>query len=226
MMSLPITPDQFFAVLVQYNEAVWPWQVVLYAIALLCIGLLFSGLAWASRMISLLLAGLWLWMALAYHLAFFASINPAAWWFGILFLFGALLFDWFGVVNDRLQFHAAPGGWRIAGTVLLIIGLGIHPALSTLFGRHYPAAPTFGLPCPTTIFTIAMLLFLEAPAPRAIFVVPLTWSAIGTLAAIGLGIVEDLALLVAGIAGLIAVLFLHGPTNLTLRSYAPHPVRP
>jgi Family of unknown function (DUF6064) len=225
VMSLPFTADQFLENLAQYNAAVWPMQLILNMVALACVGLLFKTQLWASRMISLLLTGVWLWMALAYHLAFFASINPIAWCFGVLFSLGGMVFDWLGVVNDRLRFHASGGGWQLTGAILLITALGIYPAVSYGMGHHYPAAPTFGLRCPTTIFTIGMLLFLDAPAPRNVFIVPILWSIVGTLGAVWLGMLEDLSLTAAGIIGLIAVLFLHGPTNLSLRSNAPHPAR-
>ncbi len=225
MKSLPFTSEQFFEVFVRYNDTVWPMQLVLNGAALICIGLLFVERAWASHMISLLLAGLWLWMALAYHLAFFSAINPAAWWFGILATLGALVFDWFGVVNDRLRFCASGGAWQVIGALLLIFALGIYPAVSYVIGHSYPAAPTFGLPCPTTVFTIGMLLFAEAPAPRAVFVVPILWSGIGSLATFCFGMYEDSSLLVSGAVGLTAMNYLARPTNLILRSKATHTVR-
>ena len=48
-MSLPFTPEQFFAAFGRYNEAVWPMQIVLNGAALLCVGLLFRPGVWASR---------------------------------------------------------------------------------------------------------------------------------------------------------------------------------
>ena len=221
VITIPFNVDQFLENLAQYNEAVWPMQLVLYAAALACLGLLFTTRPWASRMISLLLTGLWIWMAVAYHLKFFALINVAAWWFGILFALGATFFDWYGVVNDRLRFRAASGPWGVTGAILMIFALVIYPALSSTLGHRYPAIPTFGLPCPTTIFTIGILLFAQAPAPRAVFVMPVLWSAIGSLAALELGMTQDLALSVAGIIGLIAALRVPGP-RIWLCEQMPH----
>ena len=180
-MTLPFTAEQLTDNFVRYNEAVWPMPLVLNGVALACVGLLFVERAWASHLIALILAGLWLWMALAYHFVFFALINPAAWWFGILFAAGAMGFDWFGVFQDRLRFRAVGGAWQIAGALLMMLALGVYPALSHVMGHRYPATPTFGLPCPTTIFTIGILLFAQAPVPRTVFIVPIFWSAVGTL---------------------------------------------
>jgi hypothetical protein len=70
-----------------------------------------------------------------------------------------------------------------------------------MLGREFPEMPTFGLPCPTTIFTLGMLAFLAAPFPRYVFVIPITWALIGSQAAFRLGVYEDFGLLVAGLAG-------------------------
>jgi hypothetical protein len=93
---------------------------------------------------------------------------------------------------------------RWAGWALIAYALIAYPLLGHAFGHRYPALPTFGLPCPTTIFTFGVLLL--AAAPRALFVVPLAWSAIGSVAAFRLGVVQEYGLLAAGLIGLAAVL--------------------
>lgn len=67
-----------------------------------------------------------------------------------------------------------------------------------------PAMPTFGLPCPTTIYTLGLLLWAERPMPRWLLTVPLAWSVLGASAARQLGVWEDLGLVAAGVlAGLL-----------------------
>lgn len=202
-MSLLFTPEQFFAVFARYNQSVWPMQVVLNAFAILILALLFSGRAWASRQIAKLLAALWAWMAVVYHFGHFSSINPAAWAFGAVFLLGGFAFVWFGVVKDRLVFRPVAGARGIAGGALIVFALVLYPGLSYLMGHRYPWAPTFGLPCPTTIFTLGLLFFAVRPAPRWVFVVPLLWAAVGSVAAFQLGVLEDLALLAAGVLAVV-----------------------
>lgn len=227
MTNLPFNADQFLGVLVQYNQSVWPMQLVLNGVALACAGLLFFGRPWANRMIAFLLTGLWLWMALAYHFSFFARINPAAWWFGVLFLLGGGAFDWFGVTEDKLRFHVSRHAWKLTGAGLIIFAIALYPLLGHALGRRYPATPTFGLPCPTTIFTIGVLLFAEAPVPRSVFLVPLVWCAIGSFAALWLGVLEDLSLIIAGLVGLVAVSHLHGgPGKVVWHPNTPQGVRP
>lgn len=201
-MNLPFTPEQFFAVFARYNEAVWPMQMVLNAAALACVALLFRAGKWASRASCFLLALLWAWMAVAYHFTFFSRINPAAWLFGAFFLLGSAAFAWFGVIRTEVSLRPKRGSRAIVGATLMVFALVVYPTIGYAIGHRYPNAPTFGLPCPTTVFTLGLLLFAAPPVARWVFVVPLLWSAIGSIAAFQLGVVEDLGLLAAGIATL------------------------
>jgi hypothetical protein len=63
--------------------------------------------------------------------------------------------------------------------------------------------PTFGLPCPTTLFTIGVLAFLVVPHPRSPLAVPVLWCLIGFQAAFFLDVPQDLALLVAAALGML-----------------------
>jgi hypothetical protein len=205
-MNLPFTAGQFFEVFARYHAGVWPAPLVLTGLALLALGLVFWPAAAAGRWIAAILALLWAWMALAYHLAYFAAINPAAPLFAALFLLGAIGFAWVGAVRGRLRFAPtrAARGW--VGAALLLYALVVYPALGHLLGHRYPALPTFGLPCPTTIFTVGLLMFARSPVPRSVFAVPVLWSLVGATAAFSLGVWQDLGLLAAAAVGLAALI--------------------
>lgn len=198
-MKLPFTPEQFFDVFRQYNEAVWPAQLALNLLALIAIGLLFLRRPASDRAIAGILALLWAWTGIAYHLFFFTAINQAAIAFGAVFLVGSGAFLWAGVIRGQLSFASNNATHRIIGGVLVAFALAIYPLLAELLGHGYPAMPTFGLPCPTTIFTIGMLCFLALPFPRYVLVAPILWAAVGAQAAFLLGVYQDLGLLVAGL---------------------------
>jgi hypothetical protein len=216
-MRLPFTIKEFLDAFSQYNEGVWPVQLLFNAAALTCVALLFRPGATAGRITSLLLALLWAWMGIVYHFMFFTRINPAAWVFGAVFLVGSAIFVWFGIVRDRLRFRATGGIRGALGWSLIVFALVIYPGVGYVLGHRYPAAPTFGLPCPTTIFTIGLLLFAEPPVSRLVFVVPVLWTAVGSLAALWLGVFEDLALVVAGVIGFATALVSSLPAPPLLR---------
>jgi hypothetical protein len=82
-----------------------------------------------------------------------------------------------------------------------------YPLLGYAAGHRYPATPTFGLPCPTTIFTLGLLLWADRPMPRWLLAVPIAWSALGASAALQLGVPEDLGLVAAGVTSLALAVF-------------------
>ncbi len=212
-MNLPFTAEQFFSVFASYNEAVWPMQIAFTAAALVCIGLLFHPGAGSSRTSCLFLSLLWAWMAVAYHFTFFSDVNPAAWAFGAVFLLGSAAFAWFGVARAGVSLRPVPGVRALVGATLMVYALALYPMIGYAIGRRYPGAPTFGLPCPTTIFTLGLMLFSVHPIARWTFVVPLLWTAVGSLAAFQLGVLEDLGLLATGIVTIAVMAFSPAPAS-------------
>ena len=206
MIELPFSEQSFFRVFAEYHEALWPAPVLLTGLALVTAFGLFRRDAWVGRWVSGVLAVLWAWTGLAYHLAFFSRINSAAYLFALLSLVAAAVFVWYGVIQGRLRF-AWPGGWRgVTGLVLLVFALAGYPLWVWLAGHSYPAAPTFGLPCPTTLFTLGVLAFLVRPYPRALFIVPLLWCVVGVQAALALDMPPDTSLALAAVAGAVLAL--------------------
>jgi hypothetical protein len=204
-MQLPFTTDQFHAVFRDYNTTLWPAQLVLLALAAAAIALVVWPRRWAGVGVSVILALLWTWMALAYHLAFFTSISAPAYGFAIAFLLGAALFLWHGVVRRGLEFRLTAGARSTVGLLLVVFALVVYPAWSSLSGLRYLDTPTFGLPCPTTIFTVGLLAFVVRPYPRSPLLVPVLWSLVGVQAAFLLGVPQDLALAVAAVVGCVLI---------------------
>jgi hypothetical protein len=200
-MSLPFSEEQFLGVFAEYNRAVWPAQLFLYALAAAAIFLAARRRRHSGKVIAAILALFWLWMGVVYHLAFFAGINRAALVFGALFILQSLLFCAEGVRKRPLTFRFRADARGFFGATLFIYALVVYPLLGYLFGHTFPAAPTFGLPCPTTIFTFGMLLWVEGKVPVRLLLVPLGWSLLGTTAAVMLGMTEDLGLTAAGVLG-------------------------
>ncbi|HNY65458.1 MAG TPA: DUF6064 family protein [Deltaproteobacteria bacterium] len=202
-MQLPFTVDEFFGIFRAYNETLWPVQIVLFGLALAAFALVLKPRRPSGVGISVILAFLWAWIALVYHLGFFARINPLAHVFSAVSLVGALIFVWQGVIRRRLRFAWGGGIRALAGSGLIVFALILYPLWSRYGGHAYPDMPTFGLPCPTTIFTIGLLAFLVPPYPRSPFIVPVLWCLVGTQAAFLLGVHQDLGLVVAGTAGIV-----------------------
>ena len=218
-MILPFSPTEFFSVFARYNETVWPAQPSLYALAIAGVFLAFRRSIAASRGTYAVLAVLWLWMGLVYHAGFFAAINPAALGFALIFIVQSVLFAVLAARQTTVAFAPRMNLAGMAGGLLIVLGLVVYPMLSLVAGHRYPAQPTFGLPCPTTIFTLGLLLWARDRIPRAAFIIPLLWVAIGTFGAIQLGVIEDLSLafsaVVVALVWVAEPLRVHGSTLKT-----------
>src|SRR5690349_9274157 len=166
-MRLPFSRENFFDLFAAYNGALWPVVVALWVASVLAGVWLLSSRRPRGRWLSILLALHWAWSALAYHVVFFTRINPAAWVFAAIFLLQAALFMWSGVIKNRLSFMQPHTAWRSIGRVLVAYAV-LYPAINVVEHGSFLKAPTFGLPCPTTIFTAGLLLM--APRSRTLAV--------------------------------------------------------
>jgi hypothetical protein len=198
-VSLPFSHDAFLDVFAVYNRTWWPVAVVLWIATLVAIVQLVRDRARGAGLAALL-AVHWAWSGVAYHARAFAAINPAAPLFAVLFLVQALAFVWSGVIRGRLAF-AWGGSWRHRLAALLLLAAIAYPGVAWVTVNAWPRVPTFGVPCPTTLFTAGCLLAAVPPVPRRLLVIPVLWSLVGGSAALLLGIRIDLMLFVAG-AGL------------------------
>jgi len=139
-------------------------------------------------------------MGLVYHIIFFTQINPAAYLFGALFILESILIVYYGIIRRKLELVYNKDLFSYSGITLILFAIVIYPLIGFSVGHIYPASPTFGLPCPTTIFTFGILLFNKGKLPVGLIIIPVIWSLIGFTAALKLGIYEDTGLLIAGIA--------------------------
>ncbi len=196
---LPFTVEQFLAVFVTYNEAIWPAQILAYVAGGLAFALVFRGHERSDRTIAGILAAMWAWTGLAYHLTFFTVINRMAYGFSALFFVQAAAFAYTGAYQGRIKFgsNADPGAW--IGTAFVFYAAIAYPLLGLAMGHSFLELPMFGVtPCPVTIFTFGMLLLTRQPVPRLLLAIPVLWSLVGGSAAMLLRVPQDWLLLVSG----------------------------
>lgn len=198
-MILPFDTQQFMAVFAAYNPAIWPAQVVAFALGLAMVGALFLQHPLRERVILAGLAAMWAWNGFIYHLAYFALINPAAYGFAALFVLQAALLALHAFTPHGIRFDVRRRWQSIVALSLIVYAMLIYQVLGVITGHGLMKGPLFGVaPCPTTIFTIGLLLLGDGRFVRRLAMIPVLWAVIGTSAAVLLGIPEDLGLGVAG----------------------------
>jgi Family of unknown function (DUF6064) len=205
-LNPPFTIEEFLGVFAAYNTAIWPLQIVAY-----CAGLLAVAGLWLKRLrngwlIPAVLAMLWACNGIGYHFLYFSTINLLAYGFAAFFVLQAILFAASATTVNRIWFDVDSDLRSGAGLAFVLYALLIYPVLGMLAGHGLMAGPMFGVaPCPTTIFTIGMLLLARGTWVPWLSVIPFLWSLVGLAAALQLGIPEDLGLPVAGLMLLIAL---------------------
>jgi hypothetical protein len=205
---LPFTADILFSSFEHYNRALWPLPILAWLLALAAILLTLKPVRGSDRAIAALLAIAWLWVGLGYHFMHHAAIDFAAPLYGVFFILQGLLFAWTGAVRGRLafRFRADLFGW--IGLALALAALFAWPLADWQTGHGWQSVRLVGLaPGTTTAFTLGLLLLTDGRTPLRLAVVPLLWTLVAGAMAWILAIPQDLALPMAGLGGLVLVLW-------------------
>lgn len=199
---MPFSVGEFFDLFARYNLAIWPVQILAALAGLIVISLLFRPSRGADGVILSVLAGMWLLNGIAYHFLFFADLNPAAPIFALAFVVQAALLS-AAVRAEQVIFDRRVSATQALAWALILYAILIYPALGFAFGHLWPQVPVFGVaPCPTTIFTVGVLLVGRWRVVRWLMPIPVLWSAVGGSAAVLLDVPQDYGLIVAGLVGL------------------------
>ena len=195
---MPFSVDAFFEVFARYNQAIWPLQVAAYAGGLIVAALLLRPSRPAAIMIGGILAAMWAVNGIGYHWSHFAAINPAARLFAGLFVAEAALLAGAPLALSDLRFSARRDVRTGFALALIVFAAIVYPLWGMAAGHVYPAMPAFGVaPCPTTIFTIGVLLMGEGRRAAWLLAIPAMWALIGGSAAVLLDVPQDFGLLAA-----------------------------
>ncbi|TDX30858.1 hypothetical protein DFO67_104117 [Modicisalibacter xianhensis] len=198
---LPYSPEILFAIYAQFNQAVWPAQLIFNALLL---GLIFliakrSGSATAARIVNGFLALAWAWTGIGFHLAHFAPFNFAAPYYGALFLVQAALFA-VAALKASPRYRLARGLPGVIGVGLLGYGLFGYPLVDAALGQTWQSLRYFPMaPGATLLVSLGGLLLATGRVTYLLFAVPVLWSLIAGVLAWWLGLVQDAVLPVAGL---------------------------
>ena len=204
---LPFSPRTYYRMFELYHEQIWPIHLVVLGSVVAIAVLLRRRYELGGRAIAGLLAVSWLWVAIAFHLQRYATINWAAKYFAVLFVIQAMLLLWHGVIRGRLRFVVArePAAYMAVG--LLFVALVFVPIAGRFAERTWRQVEIFGVtPDPTAVATLALLALSVPRASRALLVVPVTWCAVGGATLWALGSAEAWVVLLSGLSGLVVAI--------------------
>ncbi len=197
---LLFSPDVYFRLFELYNFDVWPAQLASPVAGLLICYLVRDGRKSQSRIISLCLAAIWLWVGYAFHALRYATINDWAILLTWACVCQAAVFLWAAAKPTPLRYEIETSLSGLVGTSLLVWAVFLYPSFAFLTGRNWTEAEFFGFaPDPTTVATFGLALLAAGHAGWVLLPVPLILTVISAVTALAMGTYQLLLISVAGI---------------------------
>jgi hypothetical protein len=203
VIVMPFSAEMLLDYFAVYNERIWPMQLLGYVLGLLTLVPLFRpGKAW-NRMVTGVLAFLWLWLSLVFWRQ--AAITRASMYVPtVLFAVQGALFL-HALIRDRIAYGAVGRVDTAVGLAFIAYALVGYPIAGLLASHVYPHSPLSPFfPCPATVLTFGVLV-LARRVPRYLLVIPTLWAMSGAFW-FYLGMVEDAGLVIAGVVGVVMLI--------------------
>ena len=138
------------------------------------------------------LAFLWVWVAWAYFLERYETINWAASYYAAGFMAEAVLLLW-RAAFPGVSFRPNQDLASRAGLVISASAMFLYPLIAPALQRPWTQAETFGImPDPTAIATLGILLLATSRFPWELSAIPLLWCVISSATLWAMGSVDAL----------------------------------
>jgi len=202
---LPYSAEVLYALYGQYNQAIWPIQILFLVLAGTVLALTLRPWRQSGRMVGVILVLAWLWAAIGFHWQHFSLINFSAGIYAGLFGVQAMLIAWNWVARGGTAFHRHHDLTGAVAVAVLICALVVYPTLDWLAGYGWPQWRLFGVaPGPIALFTLGIMLLAQCRARLILAAIPVLWVALEAWSGWVLGMPQDLVpAVVAGIVLLV-----------------------
>ena len=176
---LLFAPRTYFRLFELYNAAIWPAQILAFALGTGLLVLLRRGGVARGRAVAGLLAAAWLWSGVGFHALRYATINWGAVYFAWLFGFEAAAFLGLALSRRAAFEKPADGAGRI-GLGLFLFALVVEPLIGpVLLGRRWRGIELFAVaPDPTAVGTLGLLLLARVRRRWLLMAAPVLWAAL------------------------------------------------
>jgi hypothetical protein len=195
--------ETFWTQVASYNEATLTIQFVLAAAAVILTVLTFlrPG-AKTNILMKTFFAVAFAWNGVVFFLLFVK--NPISNFFGApVFIVLAILFT-ADIFTKKTEFRFPKAKWKKILTIAWLALVLSYPLIGLPLGHTYPRMLTPVMPCPLTVFALAMAAAALPNVDRILYIVLLPWALAGLPKCLGaLDCFEDCVLFAAGVYGLI-----------------------
>ena len=203
-----MSATEFFNIMALYNTAYWPVTILTIVLGVIAGFLAFRKREYSDQIISGILAVLWLWVGLVFGFITFGPWTPIAfgipfpgfgYFFGVFFTLQGILFVYYGVFHKTLSFKFEMNALAIIGLVLIIYAVALYGLVGFMTGLPFPFYPIYGTsPCPVTIFTIGLFLWLDTRTSPIMLIIPTILGLIGIIPVLAFGVFADIVLFISG----------------------------
>ena len=200
-------PGALFEACGNYNEAIWPMQIIGYVLGIFAIFWGIKRIKYSDNIILLILSYFWLLAGVVFCIIFFAPDYKVFYILGSLFIIQGILFLFFGLKSYKLapRFTFRVDMYGIMGAIYILYALIVYPFIGYLTGYPYSNYPIFGVaPCPVCIFTFGLFMWARKRLHVGILVIPLIDSVAGIIPCVW-GLYADIGLVIGGIGGFLLI---------------------
>jgi hypothetical protein len=202
---LSFSLEEFLVVLENYNVAIWPLQIIAYALILLVLFISLKPTKYSAKIVSLILSFFWLFTGIVFCFIYWAPTHIFGYIFGICCTAQGILFL-YSLIRSDITISLPNKTNMFIGILFILYAMIGYQILGYYLGHIYPKFFAVGLvPCPTTIFTFGLFVILNTKIPIKYVAIPFVISLGGFLAAYN-GIYEDIGLIILGIWGMILII--------------------
>jgi hypothetical protein len=211
-----VSVEQFFELIRIYNNTYWPLIGITYLLGIIILYYSYSKTESSDKIISGILAFLWIWAGLVFWIGTFGSYPFSIFDFtltgiwimlGILFIIQGCFFIYFGIVKPSLSFSFEMKSHVYLGFLFILYAMLIYPLIGFFTEHPYPGYPIFGIaPCPVVIFTFGLFFWTNKEVKPIILLIPFVYSLSGILPLLIYGVLADLGLIIIGVIGFIVII--------------------
>jgi hypothetical protein len=206
MEVMTMSTETFWTQVGAYNEATLLVQAVLVIVAAVLTYRVFARPgAKTDMLMKAFLSFAFAWNGVVFFLVFVR--NPISTFTGVpLFLIVAILFA-VDIFAKKTQFRFPDAKWKKGLAVFWILLAFLYPFIGWALGHVYPRTCTPMMPCPLTVFALALVAAAMPHVDRKVYVFLLPWALMGLPKCLGaLDCYEDCILFAAGVYSLIVLI--------------------
>lgn len=184
-----------------YNSATMPVQIMMTILAMILAYYVLSRPGAKTVLMKVFLSFAFAFNGIVFFLIY--AENPISTFVGApLFVILAVLFA-FDIFTGKTEFRLPETKWIRCATMCWILLVFLYPLIGLAFGHFYPKTCTPMMPCPLTVFAIAMVTAAIPKVDKKICVLLLPWALLSLPKCFGVyGCYEDSILFGAGVYGL------------------------